>query len=133
MGLRSPPGFPRWSAAIFAGWFAASFRAVVRHKDAVDRLARTDELTGLDNRRAFLASALREANRGEREENLALLVLDIDHFKRINDTHGHGVGDLVLAGVARILSRCVGEAGDGRPDGRGGIRGLAAGLRPRRR
>ena len=97
--------------AIFAGWFAASLRAVVRHNDTVDRLARTDELTGLGNRRAFLANALREANRGAREENLALLVLDIDHFKRINDTHGHGVGDLVLAGVARVLSRCVGEAG----------------------
>jgi diguanylate cyclase (GGDEF)-like protein len=64
-------------------------------------LAMTDELTRLPNRRAFMARAaelLALARRGR--EPLALLALDIDHFKRINDTHGHDAGDRVLQRVA---------------------------------
>ena len=88
--------------AIFACWFVTSFRAMVRLNDTVERLARTDDLTGLDNRRAFLARAEAEASRPGRPD-LSLLVLDIDYFKRVNDTYGHRVGDLVLVGVAEIL------------------------------
>jgi diguanylate cyclase (GGDEF)-like protein len=69
-------------------------------------LARTDELTGLPNRRAFLergTSALELARRHKRP--LALIMFDIDHFKRINDTHGHGAGDAALRAVTSVLSR----------------------------
>jgi diguanylate cyclase (GGDEF)-like protein len=71
-------------------------------------LARTDELTGLANRRAFLEhgrAALDQARRYGRA--LALVMVDIDHFKRINDTHGHAVGDAVLREVAATLRRAA--------------------------
>lgn len=95
-------------ALIFSCWFVDSFRALVQLKDTVDRLARTDDLTGLNNRRAFLAGAEREISRaGRKGEALALLILDLDYFKRVNDGHGHRAGDLVLAAVAEVLARSV--------------------------
>jgi two-component system cell cycle response regulator len=68
------------------------------------RLATTDALTGLLNRRAFIEAVEREQARSDRHAYpLSLLLLDVDHFKRINDEHGHAVGDVVLQGVARVL------------------------------
>lgn len=70
------------------------------------RLARTDTLTGLLNRRAFSPALSGEIARSERHgAPLSLLLLDIDHFKSINDGHGHAAGDLVLARVAARLVR----------------------------
>ncbi|MCC2957711.1 diguanylate cyclase [Massilia sp. IC2-477] len=69
------------------------------------QLARVDTLTGIANRRMFgetLQHALDRARRSHKP--LALAYLDIDHFKRINDTHGHGVGDEVLKEFARRLT-----------------------------
>jgi two-component system cell cycle response regulator len=69
------------------------------------RLATTDMLTGLLNRRAFLDAIERERARSDRHAfPLSLLLLDIDHFKRVNDGRGHAAGDAVLRGVARILA-----------------------------
>ena len=70
----------------------------------LQRLARVDTLTGLANRRQFdelLEQAL--ARYGRTRRPLALIFLDIDHFKTINDTHGHGVGDAVLKEFAARL------------------------------
>ncbi|MBI5165622.1 MAG: diguanylate cyclase [Magnetospirillum sp.] len=65
------------------------------------RLATTDPLTGAANRRQFMAIAEQEAERSARYRRpLAVLMLDIDHFKVVNDTHGHAVGDEVLKAVA---------------------------------
>ncbi len=65
------------------------------------RQASTDSLTGVPNRRATLASARHEVERHLRLGHpLAALMLDIDHFKRVNDTHGHATGDDVLKAVA---------------------------------
>jgi diguanylate cyclase (GGDEF)-like protein len=64
----------------------------------------TDPLTGCLNRRAFetrLRTELRQAKR--RANTLAVLAIDLDHFKTINDTHGHPFGDLVLSGLANIM------------------------------
>ncbi|HTV25960.1 MAG TPA: diguanylate cyclase [Polyangiaceae bacterium] len=69
--------------------------------------ATTDQLTGLPNRRAFderLALLVAEGGRGR---TFALVLGDVDHFKKVNDTYGHGVGDDVLAHVARTLQSSV--------------------------
>lgn len=67
--------------------------------------ATTDPLTGISNRKAFEAK-LRRGIAGARGDPapLSVLLLDIDHFKRFNDTHGHKVGDLVLRLVGRVLA-----------------------------
>lgn len=70
--------------------------------------ADTDPLTGLYNRRAFLLLAnqlIKSAIR--RQESMALLVLDIDHFKRINDRYGHGVGDRIIANLAQTMRQTL--------------------------
>jgi diguanylate cyclase (GGDEF)-like protein len=80
----------------------------------LEQAAVTDPLTGLRNRRYFALAAEAEAERARRATpNLSLLValLDVDHFKRINDVHGHAAGDRVLAEVAQRLQR-VARGGD---------------------
>jgi two-component system, cell cycle response regulator len=68
------------------------------------RLATTDMLTGLLNRRAFMDAVDRERARSDRHAfPLSLLLLDVDHFKKVNDERGHAAGDAVLQGVARVL------------------------------
>jgi diguanylate cyclase (GGDEF)-like protein/PAS domain S-box-containing protein len=67
----------------------------------LERVAYEDSLTGLANRRYFLAEAERAAARADRHgQALSLLIFDLDHFKRINDGHGHQAGDDVLCRVA---------------------------------
>ncbi len=68
----------------------------------LDRLSHTDPLTGLANRRSFFQSA-----NGRDIRTHALLMLDVDHFKRINDTHGHDAGDTVLRALASMLAETV--------------------------
>ncbi|MBL8332615.1 MAG: GGDEF domain-containing protein [Rubrivivax sp.] len=72
--------------------------------DALVDLSSRDALTGLANRRSFELALAREADRVARSgEPALLLMLDIDHFKRVNDTHGHAAGDQVLRAVASAL------------------------------
>jgi PleD family two-component response regulator len=72
------------------------------------QLASTDPLTSLMNRRAFLDAA-QDAMAYQRryKRGLSALMIDIDHFKKINDTHGHAAGDEVIKTVAGIISECV--------------------------
>ena len=71
------------------------------HQATLERLATTDHLTGLLNRRAYLEATEREIRRAHRyDQPLSLLMLDVDHFKRINDGHGHPAGDEVLRRIA---------------------------------
>lgn len=68
------------------------------------RLAEIDFLTGLPNRRALEAALVREAEAASRYGRmLALLMVDVDHFKRVNDTYGHDAGDAVLKELAVVL------------------------------
>jgi diguanylate cyclase (GGDEF)-like protein len=65
------------------------------------RLAHTDDLTGAWNRRYLIEWSQREARRAHRYgHSLSMLAIDIDHFKDVNDTYGHAVGDLLLKGLA---------------------------------
>ena len=71
-----------------------------------ENLAFIDHLTNLYNRRMFLELAEKKLNEAKRyKESLSLIMLDIDHFKRINDTYGHEVGDVALRSLAEILRK----------------------------
>lgn len=81
-----------------------------RLEQELERQANADFLTGLVNRRHFLELAENELRRFKRSHGgLALILFDIDLFKRINDTHGHSNGDLVLREIARISLESVRE------------------------
>ncbi len=85
----------------------ARLRATLRLKaenDRLRRLALTDPLTGLGNRRAISGHIKSRLSRWRRrQEPFALLMADIDHFKRINDAHGHEAGDEVLQAISHLL------------------------------
>jgi diguanylate cyclase (GGDEF)-like protein len=77
---------------------------VNRYQKRLEEMATTDILTGLDNRRAFdlhLSQGLEEARRNK--QPLSALMIDVDHFKQLNDSHGHLAGDEVLRGIAALL------------------------------
>ncbi len=78
---------------------------ILRQNDALERLASRDPLTGCFNRRAFYAQ-FEQAFAESREHNteLCCLMVDIDHFKRVNDQFGHAVGDQAIQAVAGCLS-----------------------------
>lgn len=78
--------------------------ALKENRDKLIQRANTDSLTDLYNHRCFqerLASELSRANRYQRP--LSMIMLDIDHFKTLNDTHGHPVGDTILQEVSKVL------------------------------
>lgn len=90
--------------------FTLVMRAVTRQgKDAADlrRMLTRDHLTGASNRAHFFEAAERQRMRSlQGGESMAVIVLDVDHFKRVNDGYGHAAGDMVLREVAR---RCEAE------------------------
>jgi len=80
--------------------------------EALERLALSDELTGVPNRRNFLQQLEQECAKSRRYQHpLSLAMLDLDHFKRVNDRFGHAMGDEVLKHFAQFLSRHL-RAGD---------------------
>ncbi|WP_415972875.1 GGDEF domain-containing protein [Rhodococcus sp. 077-4] len=83
-----------------------AFRAVIQRQ--LD-LANTDSLTGLLNRRGLELRLQRMMTLLDAERSVALMVVDLDQFKRVNDTYGHAVGDRVLRRTARRLSAVVGS------------------------
>jgi diguanylate cyclase (GGDEF)-like protein len=81
-----------------------SFEKLITAKAMLENLTKTDALTGLSNRRHFdevLPQQMSSANRSN--ELLALVIIDIDHFKNYNDTFGHPAGDLALVALANLL------------------------------
>jgi diguanylate cyclase (GGDEF)-like protein len=97
---------------LFAVIVAGSLAFLLMHKERADeetaRLATTDPLTGVFNRRTFIELAEQELARARRSgAPLALMMLDLDHFKRVNDTYGHLVGDEVLVSFTRLIRECV--------------------------
>jgi len=81
------------------------------HEKKLFQLATKDELTGLDNRRQFMQQAERELKRSQRyQQTLAVLMMDLDHFKNINDLYGHAAGDQVIAHFAQTCREVLRES-----------------------
>ena len=111
---RQAPGYSgedRNLLEIFAGYISISIQNVLDGRQAQE-IAKRDNLTGLFNDR-YLHVALSDSLRGCQEagRDLAVLFLDLDFFKRVNDTHGHLAGSQVLREVGQMLRSSVAEAG----------------------
>jgi diguanylate cyclase (GGDEF)-like protein/PAS domain S-box-containing protein len=97
------------AASLFAGQVAVALENARLYRRIQD-LAIRDELTGLYNRRGMFEVGRREAERAARFDHpLSALLIDIDHFKRVNDTYGHTIGDQVLRAFADCCRRNVRE------------------------
>jgi diguanylate cyclase (GGDEF)-like protein/PAS domain S-box-containing protein len=123
MGIHKPSGELTWISvsaeplqragealphAVVVAFVDTTVRQQARNELA--REAHTDALTGLANRSHFLQEAEREVRRSRRHgQPLAVLMIDIDHFKRINDAHGHAVGDRALQAFARTCVQVMRE------------------------
>lgn len=94
------------TALVFGKMFEAELRRGDRERK-LDREASTDPLTGLPNRRAMTAFV--DQLSAAQGQGMALLMIDADHFKAINDTHGHDVGDEVLKTIATTISGTIRE------------------------
>jgi len=79
----------------------------VGHLEMLTKRAETDGLTGLANRKSFLRRLEAELSRLDGRHPLGVIMMDIDHFKRINDTYGHPFGDEVLRGVSAVLGKAI--------------------------
>jgi diguanylate cyclase len=110
----------RWAAGAAAGiatlavapWLGAMLvrlaMALESSHSRLGVLATQDELTGVCNRRHFMSLAEREVARCRRyDTDSAVLLIDADHFRRVNDTHGHLAGDALLREMARVASRAL--------------------------
>lgn len=101
---------PAVMASVTAGVLARLLTSLRAATDQLHHLSRTDPLTGLHNRRAFLADA--EVLRCAAASSvLVVAMVDIDHFKRFNDGHGHADGDQLLCTLAANLRAAVGHCG----------------------
>ena len=91
------------------GWVATheDITAAKRAEERISYAAHHDSLTDLPNRKLFCEQLEQELKRVRRDERLAVLYLDVDHLKHINDTLGHSIGDKLLKGIADRLRNCV--------------------------
>jgi diguanylate cyclase (GGDEF)-like protein len=108
LGSEEPGGFSadaQMILQVLAGHVAVSLKSA-RMVERLEELATTDGLTGLLNKRALTETARQKLRSAERfGKPLSVLICDLDHFKRVNDTHGHDVGDRVIRGFADVLKR----------------------------
>lgn len=88
--------------------FSTDVTELYQLKEKFEQLANTDELTSIYNRRYFFENANREFNRSRRyQQPLAVISLDVDHFKSVNDHYGHPIGDQVLIKIAQLISPTI--------------------------
>lgn len=100
-------------AAILQNRFSQTEAALEQARDRLEQLVLQDGLTGIPNRRCFDQRLRLEWARARRTgAPLSLLLIDIDHFKKLNDTHGHLKGDESLTQVARTLQKTLNRPGD---------------------
>src|ERR1039457_5917657 len=95
----------------FMGEFSESFNAMVRKLDEtmqqLEKVSRTDQLTGINNRGYFMQLLKAEVERSSRyERTFSVMMFDLDHFKKINDTFGHAAGDVALQSFVAVLQIC---------------------------
>ncbi len=91
---------------------AALLPMIRRHEAELEGLSRTDPLTGLANHRGFHQALARQLERARRTDGrLALVMLDVDHFKAVNDAHGHSYGDEVLRSIGKRVRIAVSGQG----------------------
>lgn len=124
--MRTKDGRKIWVSDISYPWFDDSgaiigsvgslrditdrVEAEARAREEIARVYTTDLLTGLATRREFFTRLEDELKRIRRSrEDLSVLIIDMDHFKNINNNYGHDAGDKVLQGVARIVQSCLRE------------------------
>ena len=94
------------------GYLTQVFNTMVeslrKHHDELERLSTTDTLTGLSNRRHLMDLLAQEIERAKRADKpFSILMLDVDHFKKYNDNHGHQAGDEVLARIGTVLRNSI--------------------------
>jgi len=85
------------------------FMASKRRNKELDYLATRDSLTNCFNRRALFEYMYQGVESIDKLENCCIIMVDIDHFKNVNDTYGHGIGDNVICGVAEVLKANINE------------------------
>ncbi|NLC36925.1 MAG: diguanylate cyclase, partial [Alcaligenaceae bacterium] len=92
-----------------AVWLLRDITGRKQHELELTELASTDMLTGLPNRRSFMLGMKKLHETALLDKNITgvAMMLDIDHFKRVNDTHGHATGDVVLRHVAKLIKASV--------------------------
>ena len=87
----------------------AERRAISRRQDRLARQAETDQLTGLHNRRYLDRQLKANAYQRDRRGAMSCIMMDIDHFKKVNDIHGHAVGDALLKDTAQMVRTGLSE------------------------
>ena len=88
--------------------FSTDVTELYQLKEKFEQLANTDELTAIYNRRYFFENANREFKRAKRHQQpMAVISLDVDHFKAVNDQYGHPIGDQVLIKISQLISTTI--------------------------
>jgi diguanylate cyclase (GGDEF)-like protein len=90
---------------VIALWIGVQAEFMHRERDAVERMAFTDALTGLPNRRHALMHLTKEFAAAQRGRAVTIVLFDLDHFKEYNDTYGHAAGDDALRAFGEVLGR----------------------------
>jgi len=102
------PSFKNESTVIGAVINSTDITKMKNLEDELKRLSITDKLTGIYNRVKFSESLTDEISRCKRYNgNLSLIMFDIDHFKKINDSFGHNIGDEVLKKLSKLVQNCI--------------------------